>query len=212
MDGSCPQIVSCAFFGCSVEQKHETNTCQYPMAVKCTRGFFGTDPFLRILSESVGESERTKPKATNRLWMDKIRSHHFETMGNHCLLVFTGNQTIPGFLRWCRNSSIHGMEYKGPLRLSQGTKPKFTKTYGPPLTLCKWPPTVGSGRRKLATPERGSSAGASKANSFPVTYLVTIGVRKRDRDSVSRQRRKTKKKRFKRKPAVPLPLRSGFSQ
>ena len=34
-------------------------------------------------------------------------SHHLETMGNHCLLVFTN--IIPGFLSWCRISSIHGI-------------------------------------------------------------------------------------------------------
>ena len=26
-------------------------------------------------------------------WMDKIRSHHFETMGSHFLLVFTGESS-----------------------------------------------------------------------------------------------------------------------
>ena len=41
-------------------------------------------------------------------WMDEIRSHHFETMGSHCLLVLPGNRHS-GFLRWCRISSIHSM-------------------------------------------------------------------------------------------------------
>ena len=40
------------------------------------------------------------------LWMDEIL-HRFEAMGNHCLLVFTGESFIPGFLRWCRILSIH---------------------------------------------------------------------------------------------------------
>ena len=36
------------------------------------------------------------------LWMVvKSVSHHFETMGSHCLLVFSGNQTIPGLLNGC---------------------------------------------------------------------------------------------------------------
>ena len=35
--------------------------------------------------------------------------HHFETMGSHCLLVFTGVIIIPGFLRWCRISTIHSV-------------------------------------------------------------------------------------------------------
>ena len=56
--------------------------------------------------ESTSSSQAIQPKWT--LWMDKIL-HHFETMGNHCLLVFTGNQTIPGLLRWCRILSIHSM-------------------------------------------------------------------------------------------------------
>ena len=40
--------------------------------------------------------------------MDEIL-HPFETMGSHCSLVFTGESFIPGFLRWCRISSIHSM-------------------------------------------------------------------------------------------------------
>ena len=32
--------------------------------------------------------------------MDEIL-HHFETTGNHCLLVLQGNRIIPGFLGWC---------------------------------------------------------------------------------------------------------------
>ena len=32
------------------------------------------------------------------LWMDKIRSHHFETMGSHFLLVFTVESSFQGFL------------------------------------------------------------------------------------------------------------------
>ena len=43
------------------------------------------------------------------LWMDEIRSHHFETMGSHCSLAFTGESFIPGFLKWCRISSIHSI-------------------------------------------------------------------------------------------------------
>ena len=32
------------------------------------------------------------------LWMGEIRSHHLETMGSHCLLVFTGDSSFRGFL------------------------------------------------------------------------------------------------------------------
>ena len=31
------------------------------------------------------------------LWMDEIL-HHLEIMGNHCLLVFTGESSFHGFL------------------------------------------------------------------------------------------------------------------
>ena len=31
------------------------------------------------------------------LWMDEVRSHHFKTMRNHCLLVFTGESSFYGF-------------------------------------------------------------------------------------------------------------------
>ena len=45
--------------------------------------------------------------------MDKIL-HHFETMGIHCLLIFTGKIIIPGVLRWCRISSIHSSAHGSP--------------------------------------------------------------------------------------------------
>ena len=41
------------------------------------------------------------------LWMDRI--HHLRNHGKHSLLLFTGNHQKPGFLRWCRISSIHSM-------------------------------------------------------------------------------------------------------
>ena len=44
-------------------------------------------PFGGGMLEGIGKPVHT----------DKIL-HHFETMGNHCLLVFTRNQTIPGLL------------------------------------------------------------------------------------------------------------------
>ena len=43
------------------------------------------------------------------LWMDEIL-HHFETMGNHCSSVFTGESLFyVGFLGWCRISFIHSL-------------------------------------------------------------------------------------------------------
>ena len=41
------------------------------------------------------------------LWTDKIRSHHIETMGNRCWLVFYRGIIISEFLGWCRILSIH---------------------------------------------------------------------------------------------------------
>ena len=37
-------------------------------------------------------------------------------MTNHCLLVFTGESSFQGFLRWCRISSIHSMDTELLLR------------------------------------------------------------------------------------------------
>ena len=34
---------------------------------------------------------------------------HFETMGNHNLCWYYRRIIIPGFLRWCRILSIHGI-------------------------------------------------------------------------------------------------------
>ena len=36
-----------------------------------------------------------------------------ETTGNHCLLVFTGESSFQGLLRWCSISSIHAMSGVG---------------------------------------------------------------------------------------------------
>ena len=40
------------------------------------------------------------------LWMGKIL-RHFDTMGNHDLLVFTGGIIIPGSLRWGEMNFVH---------------------------------------------------------------------------------------------------------
>ena len=47
------------------------------------------------------------------------------TRGNHCLLVSIGVIIIPGFLRWCRISSIHSMALR--MRISFHAKPFFLK-------------------------------------------------------------------------------------
>ena len=53
---------------------------------------FYTDPFSGIAGSQGKRPLRSKRKI---LWMDEIL-HHFETVGNHCFLVFTGN-SFQGF-------------------------------------------------------------------------------------------------------------------
>ena len=37
-----------------------------------------------------------------------VGSHHFDTIANHCLLVFSGEASIQGFFRWClRGFRVH---------------------------------------------------------------------------------------------------------
>ena len=48
-----------------------------------------------------------KPPPERILRMDEIRSHHFETMSNQYLLVFTEPSIMPGFLRWCEMDFLH---------------------------------------------------------------------------------------------------------
>ena len=63
------------------------------------------------------------------LWMDKIL-HHFESLGNHCLLVFTGNQKgFSGGAKWMLQPSTVGKNLvpspNGPGR-SPGRAPRST--------------------------------------------------------------------------------------
>ena len=41
------------------------------------------------------------------MWMDEIRSHHFETMVETLFVDIRRGIIIPGFLWCCRISSIH---------------------------------------------------------------------------------------------------------
>ena len=42
------------------------------------------------------------------LWMDGIRSHHFETMGNKCIFVgIYRGIIIPSFVGWCKMEFVH---------------------------------------------------------------------------------------------------------
>ena len=40
------------------------------------------------------------------LWMDQIRSRHFETMVETVVGIYRQN-IIPGFLRWCEMEVVH---------------------------------------------------------------------------------------------------------
>ena len=55
---------------------------------------------------------QAETKTLTILWMDEIL-HRFETMGSHCLLVFTGESFIPGFLRWCEMDFVHPQYFGG---------------------------------------------------------------------------------------------------
>ena len=59
-----------------------------------------------LVAKLVGEPPGLQPRfpttctlelPLNILWMDEIL-HHFETMGNHCLLVFTREASFQGVL------------------------------------------------------------------------------------------------------------------
>ena len=72
---------------------------------------------LRVLP-----GEHHPPDIRDALWMDKLL-HHFETMRNHWLLVFTGESSFQAFLRWCRIPSIHSMaalDVEKPRRTERG--------------------------------------------------------------------------------------------
>ena len=51
---------------------------------------------------------RAKTAKKGHLWMDEIL-HHCETIINHGFVGIYMGIMIPGFLRWCRISSIHSM-------------------------------------------------------------------------------------------------------
>ena len=63
-----------------------------------------------VMCNSVGESLKfTQRGRSNSQYRDEIL-HHFETRGNYCLLVFTGESNQkPGFLGWCRISPMHSI-------------------------------------------------------------------------------------------------------
>ena len=67
----------------------------------------------RTMVEQNGESTS---RMLLLLWMDKIRSRHFEAMFETSVPhgIYRGI-TIAGFLRWCRISSIHSMLAVGSL-------------------------------------------------------------------------------------------------
>ena len=66
--------------------------------------FFGEIKGFTLMGKC---SDPGKSSQLDTLWMDEIL-HHFETMGNHCLLAFAGQSSFQGLVRrWCRILSIH---------------------------------------------------------------------------------------------------------
>ena len=60
-----------------------------------------------------------------------------DTIGNHCLLVFTGDHIIPWFLRWCNILSIHSIVDGCEIRETHGMFPKY-QPYQQTLWLRSW--------------------------------------------------------------------------
>ena len=59
-----------------------------------------------------------KKSGVKVLRMEEIRSRHFETMVETIVRCYLqGNRIIPNLLKWCGNSSIHGMGVAGPMIL-----------------------------------------------------------------------------------------------
>ena len=89
------------------------------------------------------------------LWMGAIL-HHFETMGNHCLLAFIGESIIPGFLggaKWV--SSIHSRSaLKDKLYLEGTPKAKASVEpfagLGSPTVTETWPSASANHRHGVA--------------------------------------------------------------
>ena len=68
-------------------------------------------------------------KATELLWVDEIL-HHFETIANHCLLVFTlGKHRPAGFFRWCEMdfAIIHTVDGQNPAPPKKPWQDDFSK-------------------------------------------------------------------------------------
>ena len=51
-------------------------------------------------------TQRTSGRLMVILWMDEIRSHHFETMGNHGFSVFTRESSFQSFVGGFRPSTV----------------------------------------------------------------------------------------------------------
>ena len=77
----------------------------------------------------------------NLLWMNKIRSHHLETNGNHCWLIFTEEWNHPMVSERCEMDFVHLHRLPCPLQKSgqveqrsvdQGQLlPREPKNFGP---------------------------------------------------------------------------------
>ena len=102
------------------------------------------------------------------LWVDKIL-HHFETMGNHCSLVFTGESSFPCFLggtKWI--SSIHSSSW----RFAFGRSPKEStgRAQWAPRSRC-WAPARSCGWKFRWARLRAESAESAESVAFLFGFL-----------------------------------------
>ena len=58
-------------------------------------------------------------------WTKSV-SHHYETIGNHCALEFTGASSVPGFFRWCEMDFVHPEYFEKTLAFQ--TKPGVSQS------------------------------------------------------------------------------------
>ena len=79
-------------------------------SVQPLSGGFQLLKFVAITSIGMRQNRDLDPNGPNMgvflLWMDEIL-HHLRTMGNHCLLVFTGESSFQGVLRRCEMDFVH---------------------------------------------------------------------------------------------------------
>ena len=74
---------------------------------------------LRVKLRRLSESYRTDSESPSKLWMDEIRSHHFEPMGNHCLLVGGKQRAPPNKQNKKQKGEAHAGEESSGVRFAE---------------------------------------------------------------------------------------------